>query len=73
MGSINQNTSSPKVMAQDSIILDLKDLDLSDIEAIKGTALGMILEKADRDNITAGHTQHTSHSSHSAHYSSMWV
>ena len=57
--------------SENSIILELDEFDLSDLDSIKGTALGNILEKNFSSAPTA-HTKHTSHSSHSKYSSSAW-
>ncbi|MGB7711355.1 MAG: hypothetical protein WBL95_17785 [Microcoleus sp.] len=55
----------------DCIVLDLEEFDLSDLDALKNTALGNVLEK----NFSSGssaHTKHSSHSSHQVHSKSAW-
>ncbi len=64
------DTQSENDSENGSIILELQDFDLSDLDSIKGTALGNILEKNFSSTPTA-HTQHTSHSSYSQ-YSGIW-
>jgi hypothetical protein len=59
--------------AEDSIVLNLEEFDLSDLDSLKDTALGTILENNFLSNSSA-HTQHTSHSSHTMYdkYAGAW-
>lgn len=47
----------------DCIVLDLEEFDLSDLDTLKNTALGNILEI----NISSSSSAHGKHSSHSSH------
>lgn len=55
----------------DCIVLDLEEFDLSDLDALKNTALGNILEK-NFSSSSSAHTKHSSHSSHGKHTKSSW-
>lgn len=72
----NSSEQGNEVQEQSSIILDLQEFDLSDLESLKGTALGNILEKLDRDADISiqntSHKKHTSHSSHAKFSQSIW-
>ena len=55
-----------------SIILDLKEFDLSDLDSLKDTAFGNILEKNFQSPMATSHTVHSSHSSHDQFSQSIW-
>ncbi|GCL59836.1 hypothetical protein [Microcystis aeruginosa] len=57
--------------ANNSIVLDLEEFDLSDLDSLKDTALGNIL-KRNVSSSPSAHTSHSSHSSHEVHSQSMW-
>lgn len=55
----------------DCIVLDLEEFDLSDLDALKNTALGNILEK-DFSSSSSAHGKHSSHSSHKMYSKGTW-
>ena len=54
------------------IVLDLEEFDLSDLDALKSTALGNILEINFQNRMATSHNVHTSHSSHDQFSQSLW-
>lgn len=59
-----------------SIQLDLKDIDLSKVTSIEGSALALILRdlgECSEDQIHSLHSRHSSHSAHSAHPTFTWL
>jgi hypothetical protein len=50
-----------------SITLDLKDIDLSKVPSLEGSALALILDDLKACSDERAHTLHSRHSSHSAH------
>jgi hypothetical protein len=56
----------------DCIVLDLEEFDLSDLDALKNTALGNILEINFQNPMATSHNVHSSHSSHDQFGSSIW-
>lgn len=60
----------------DSINLDLKDIDLSKVALIEGSALALILNElteCSKDQSHSLHSRHSSHSAHSAHPTWTWL
>lgn len=55
-----------------SIDLDLTNLDLNTLAALKGTALQSIIEDLDEDCGEEGRAKHSSHHSHNQHATAMW-
>ncbi|MEG4318281.1 MULTISPECIES: hypothetical protein [unclassified Microcoleus] len=55
----------------DCIVLDIEEFDLSDLDSLKNTALGNILEK-DFYPSSSGHGKHSSHSSHGKYTKGTW-
>lgn len=56
----------------DCIVLDLEEFDLSDLDSLKNTALGNVLEKNFQNPMAASHNTHSSHSSHGEFSSNLW-
>jgi hypothetical protein len=56
----------------DCIVLDLEEFDLSDLDALKNTALGNILEINCQNRMATSHNVHTSHSSHDQFSQALW-
>lgn len=59
-----------------SIKLDLKDIDLSKVAAIEGSALALILQdlnECSEEQSHSLHSRHSSHSAHSAHPTFTWL
>jgi|JI9StandDraft_1071089.scaffolds.fasta_scaffold382140_2 hypothetical protein len=57
----------------DCIVLDLEEFDLSDLDALKNTALGNILEINFQNPMATSHNnRHNSHSSHGQFDQSLW-
>jgi hypothetical protein len=57
----------------DCIVLDLEEFDLSDLDALKNTALGNILEiNFQNPMATSDNNRHSSHSSHGEFGQSLW-
>ena len=55
----------------DCIVLDLEEFDLSDLDALKNTALGNVLEK-NFSSRSSGHPKHSSYSSYTKHSKGAW-
>lgn len=55
----------------DCIVLDLEEFDLSDLDALKNTALGNVLEKNFSPSSSA-HSKHSSYSSYTKHSKAAW-
>jgi hypothetical protein len=59
-----------------SINLDLKDIDLSKVASIEGSALALILTElteCSEEQSHSLHSRHSSHSAHSAHPTFTWL
>jgi hypothetical protein len=59
-----------------SINLDLKDIDLSKVASIEGSALALILSELTEcsgEKANSLHSRHSSHSAHSAHPTFTWL
>ncbi len=69
----NSRTNSTQAPEPNSIELDLRDLDLSKIASLKGTALEAIVQELNEDaGCGGGQSKHHSHHSYSTHGTAAW-